>query len=414
MDRRFFLAGAMSTGVMAATRLSAGEATAAGEQEKQENCSVRGLSKANIPTPALVVDLDALEVNIQKMAGHAQQAKVGLRPHAKTHKCPAIARRQVAAGAIGICCATVPELEAMAAAGIPGLLLTSPVVDPGKIARVAALASGGRKVMLSVGHVRQAELLAEAAEAAKVELDVLVDLDVGDKRTGCLPGAAAVELAKRMARSQRLHIRGVQAYAGHASHVVGFAERERVSRIAMSQAAETKALLSQAGFDAQILSGGSTGTYNIDPGVTGVSELQVGSYVFMDVDYRRIGGQDGNATYLDFQPSLTIIATVVSTTHAGRVAIDAGTKAVDTTTTNLPQCKTFPGLTYSRAGDEFGALVPSDSGDKLPAIGERLELIVPHCDPSVNLYDRLYACRGETVEEIWPVAARREFGGAKT
>jgi D-serine deaminase-like pyridoxal phosphate-dependent protein len=279
---------------------------------------------------------------------------------------------------------------------------------------VAVLAGGGNKIMLSVGHVCEAELLAEAAEAAKVELDVLVDLDVGDKRTGCLPGEPAVELARQIARSKRLHIRGVQAYAGHASHVVGFAERERVSRVAMSQAAETKSLLSQAGFDAQILSGGSTGTYNIDPGVAGVTELQVGSYVFMDVDYRRIGGKDASAIYSDFQLSLTILATVVSTTHAGRVTIDAGTKAVDTTTANLPQAKDWPGLAYSKAGDEFGALVPSEAGGKLPAIGERLELIVPHCDPSVNLYDRLYACRGETVEEIWPVAARREFSGAKT
>jgi D-serine deaminase-like pyridoxal phosphate-dependent protein len=408
MDRRLFLATTMGTGMMAATNLTTPASAAA------EEFSVRGLTKANIPTPALLVDLDAIEANLQKMADHAKQAKVALRPHAKTHKCPEIARRQIAAGAIGICCATVPEMEAMAAAGIPGLLLTSPIVDPDKIARVAGLASGGGKIMLSVGHVREVELLAEAAEAIKVNLDVLVDLDVGDKRTGCLPGEPAVELAKQIARFKRLSIRGVQAYAGHASHTVGFAERERVSRIAMSHAAETKALLSKAGFDAKILTGGSTGTYNIDSGVEGVTELQVGSYVFMDVDYRRIGGKDGNAVYSDFQPSLTILATVVSATHAGRVTIDAGTKAVDTTTANLPQAKNFPGLTYAKAGDEFGALTPSEPGGKLPALGERLELIVPHCDPSVNLYDRLYACRGETVEFIWSVTARREVPGKPT
>jgi D-serine deaminase-like pyridoxal phosphate-dependent protein len=179
----------------------------------------------------------------------------------------------------------------------------------------------------------------------------------------------------------------------------------------MGKAAETKALLLKVGFDAQILSGGSTGTYNIDSAVEGVTELQAGSYVFMDVDYRRIGGKDGNATYLDFQPSLTILGTVVSTTHAGRVTIDAGTKAVDTTTANLPQAKNWPGLIYSKAGDEFGALTTNEPGGKLPALGERLEFIVPHCDPSVNLYDRLYACRGEQVEAIWPVVARREVAG---
>jgi D-serine deaminase-like pyridoxal phosphate-dependent protein len=394
--------------MIAATNLTETPAAAA------EKYTVRGLTKVNIPTPALIVDLEALEANLQKMAEYAKQAKVGLRPHAKTHKCPEIAKRQIAAGAIGICCATVPEMVALARAGIPGLLLTSPVLDPGKLLTVAALAGGGNKVMLSIGHVRQAELLAEAAEAAKVELDVLVDLDVGDKRTGCLPGEPAVELARQIARFQRLHVRGVQAYAGHASHTVGFEARQRVSREAMGQAAETKALLNKAGFDAQILSGGSTGTYNIDSAVEGVTELQAGSYVFMDVDYRRIGGQDGNATYSDFQPSLTILATVVSTNHAGRVTIDAGTKAIDTTTANLPQPKDWPGLTYSTAGDEFGALTPSEPGGKLPALGERLEFIVPHCDPSVNLYDRLHACRGETVEEIWPVTARREVPGKPT
>jgi D-serine deaminase-like pyridoxal phosphate-dependent protein len=401
MDRRLFLATTVSTGVMAATHMTAHTASAA------ETFSVRGLTKSNIPTPALLVDLDALEANLQKMAKHAKQAKVGLRPHAKTHKCPEIARRQIAAGAIGICCATVPELEALAAAGIPGLLLTSPIVDPGKITRVAALASGGAKIMLSVGHIREAELLAEAADAAKVNLDVLVDLDVGDKRTGCLPGEPAVELARQIARFKRLTIRGVQAYAGHASHTVGFeaaAFRTPCLRL--------KPSLLENLDRCQILSGGSTGTYNIDSAVEGVTELQAGSYVFMDVDYRRIGGKDGNATYLDFQPSLTILATVVSATHAGRVTIDAGTKAVDTTTANLPQAKNFPGLTYAKAGDEFGALTQRFRS-KLPALGERLELIVPHCDPSVNLYDRLYACRGETVEEIWPVAARREFSGTK-
>ena len=416
MDRRLFLATTMGTGMIAATNLTTPTIAAADE------FSVRGLTKANIPTPALLVDLDAFEANVQKMADYAKQAKCSLRPHAKTHKCPEIARRQISAGAIGICCATVPEMEAMAAAGIPGLLLTSPVVDPAKLLRVAVLASGGAgilpagsaRVVLSIGHVREAELLAEAAEATKTNLDVLVDLDVGDKRTGCLPGEPAVELARQIARSKRLTIRGVQAYAGHASHTVGFEARERVSREAMGKAAETKSLLNKAGFDAQILSGGSTGTYNIDSGVEGVTELQAGSYVFMDVDYRRIGGKDGNATYSDFQPSLTILATVVSSTHAGRVTIDAGTKAVDTTTANLPQAKNFPGLTYAKAGDEFGALTPSEPGGKLPALGERLELIVPHCDPSVNLYDRLYACRGETVEAIWPVTARREVPGKPT
>jgi 3-hydroxy-D-aspartate aldolase len=193
-----------------------------------------GLTKATIPTPALVVDLDVLEANIKKMADHCRQAKVGFRPHAKTHKCPAIAKLQMSAGATGICVATVGEAEALAAAGIRGLLLTSPIVDAGKIGRMVAIASGGGDVMLSVGSERQATLLAEAAEAARVDLPVLIDLDVGDRRTGSLPGDPAAELAKKIARSKRLHIQGVQAYAGHASHTVGFEKRQEVSRLAMA------------------------------------------------------------------------------------------------------------------------------------------------------------------------------------
>jgi 3-hydroxy-D-aspartate aldolase len=405
MDRRLFLATTMTTGAMAATVRATAAASLTAEIDPA------GLMKATIPTPALVVDLDALEANIKKMADHCRQAKCGFRPHAKTHKCPAIAQRQMVAGALGICAATVPEAEALAAAGIRGILLTSPIVDAGKIGRMVALASGGADVMLSVGSQRQAKLLAEAADAARVDIPVLLDLDVGDRRTGSLPGQPAVELAREIAKSKRLHIKGVQAYAGHASHTVGFEARQKVSREAIGKAVETRRLLERAGFEAKILSGGSTGTYNIDSAIDGFTELQVGSYVFMDVDYRRIGGAGSQAIYADFQPSLTVLTTVVNSTHPDRVTVDAGTKAIDTTTTNRAEPKSWPGLIYAKAGDEFGGLT-IEGGGKLPALGDRLEFIVPHCDPSVNLYDRLYACRGDKVEAIWPIAARREFSRA--
>jgi D-serine deaminase-like pyridoxal phosphate-dependent protein len=403
MQRRTFLQATMTTALLAAER--------AALAADLPSFDPAGLTKATIATPALVVELDALEANIRKMAAHCQQAQCGFRPHAKTHKCPAIARRQLEAGAAGISVATLPEAEAMAAAGIRGLLLTSPIVDPRKIARIESLVRGGADLMIAVGSERQARLLADAAEAnGKTQFNVLVDLDVGDRRTGVLPGEQAVALARIIGRlSPRLNIRGVQAYAGHASHTVGFEARQRVSREAMTKAAETRRLLQQAGFEAAILSGGSTGTYNIDSAIDGVTELQVGSYVFMDVDYRRIGSHDGQAVYADFQPSLTVLTTVISATHQGRVTVDAGTKAIDTTTANRPEAKSRPGILYTRAGDEFGALT-SETGEKLPQLGERIEFIVPHCDPNVNLYDRLYACRGDKVEAIWPIAGRRGEG----
>jgi D-serine deaminase-like pyridoxal phosphate-dependent protein len=342
------------------------------------------------------------------MAEHCRKAGRAFRPHAKTHKCPEIARRQVASGAVGVCVATVPEAEAMVAAGLRGVLLTSPIADRRKIARMVDLARGEGSVLLAVGDAAGVDLLREAAAGAGVGVDVLVDLDVGDHRTGCPPGEPALELARHVARSKPLRLRGLQAYSGASSHTVGFEAREKASREAMAKAAHTRDLLVRAGLDAAILSGGSTGTYNIDTGSPGVTELQVGSYVFMDVDYRRIGGRSG-AVYEDFRPSLTVLATVVSAPAPGRVTGDAGTKALDTTTPWKPEAVGRPGLVYGRAGDEFGVLT-AEAGAKLPAVGDRVEFLVPHCDPTTNLYDRLYAVRGDKVEDVWPVAARREVG----
>jgi D-serine deaminase-like pyridoxal phosphate-dependent protein len=401
VDRRSFLTAGCGVGL--AVQL---ETPVSGAEPFREIIP-ENLHKSDLPTPSLCVELDLFEANLKTMADHCRRAGCAFRPHAKTHKCPEIAKRQVAAGAVGVCVATVPEAEAMVAAGIGGVLLTSPIVEPRKLRRMVELIRAGGKVMLAVGHGREVELLAEAASAARVTADVLVDLDVGDRRTGILPGQPALELARLIAKHSSLRIRGVQAYAGLASHVVGFEAREKTSREVMAKAVETRELLKQAGFDAAILSGGSTGTYNIDSTIRGVTELQVGSYVFMDVDYRRIGGQADAQVYSDFHPSLTVLTTVVSASHPDRVSVDAGTKALDTTVAHKPEAKNWPGLTYNRGGDEFGILTVEDGG-KLPKIGDRIEFIVPHCDPTTNLYDRIYAVRGERVEAIWPIAARRE------
>jgi D-serine deaminase-like pyridoxal phosphate-dependent protein len=365
-------------------------------------------TKADLPTPALLLDLDRFEANVKTMAEQVRRHGCSVRPHAKTHKCPEIARRLVSAGAVGSSCATVPEVEAMAAGGVRSVLLTSPILDPRKAARLAALAGGGTEVLVAVGHPRTADLLSQAAEAARVTLDVLLDLDVGDGRFGIPPGDPALDLARTMARSKALRLRGIQAYSGTSSHISGFEARERTSREAMGKAVAMRERLEKAGLPAAILSGGSTGTYNIDTTIQGVTELQAGSYVFMDVNYRRIGGKDGNATYADFAPSLSVLATVVSAAHPDRVSIDAGIKAFSSDTAETPEAKDSPGLKYRRFGDEFG-LITAEPGARLPQLGDRLEFYVPHCDPTVNLYDRIYALRGDRVEDVWPIMARREF-----
>src|SRR5262245_2684033 len=399
MHRRSFLTAAGLAAAWTADAAPPGQPPAA-------PADFKGRTRAELPTPALLLDLVAFEANLRTMAEYCKTAGCAIRPHAKTHKCPEIARRQVASGARGVCVATVPEAEAMVQADIRGVLLTSPILEPGKIARMTALAKTS-DVLLAVGHARQVELLDEAAREAGATVAVLIDLDVGDRRTGILPGEPALELARLVARSKHLRLRGLQAYAGHASHVVGFAEREKVAREAMSKAVSTRDLLARAGLKGTILSGGSTGTYNIDGAIEGVTELQAGSYVFMDVDYRRIGGRDRQAVYGDFRPSLTVLTTVVSAAHPDRVTVDAGTKALDTTVPWRAEPLHAPGLSYRPAGDEFG-VVTADKGAKLPRLGDRLEFIVPHCDPTTNLHDRIYALRDDRVEAVWPLVARRE------
>jgi D-serine deaminase-like pyridoxal phosphate-dependent protein len=368
-----------------------------------------GWTKDDIPTPALLLDLNAFEANLRIISEHCRRKGCAARPHAKTHKCPEIARRQVAVGARGVATATVPEAEAMVHAGIPGVLLTSPVVERRKLERMVRLVKGGGDLMMAVGHPREAGLLAEAADAAHVRVGVLLDLDVGDHRFGILPGAPALELARQIGRYPSLRLRGIQAYSGLSSHTKGFEARREVSLKAMGMAVETRDLLTRDGHEVAMISGGSTGTYNIDCDLTNGIELQVGSYVFMDVGYRGIGGQHSGAVYTDFQPSLTVLTTVVSTTLSDRCSVDAGTKSFATDSAALPEAKSWEGLRYKFFGDEFGLLTATE-GARLPRLGERLEFYVPHCDPTVNLYDRIYAMRGETVEAAWPIVARREEG----
>ncbi|HWE35752.1 MAG TPA: alanine racemase [Isosphaeraceae bacterium] len=364
-----------------------------------------GLSKADLSTPALLVDLDAFEANLRRMADHVAAAGVALRPHAKTHKCPEVARRQVALGAVGISTATVAEAEAMAAAGLPGVLLTSPIVDRGKVDRMVELKRRGGDVLLAVGHEREAELLDEAARSSGVTLDVLLDLDVGDRRLGVEPGEPARALAARIGRCRALHLVGVQAYSGLASHVVGHRARRAFSEGVLGRAVDERERLARDGFDARVLSVGSTGTYDIDSAIAGVTELQCGSYVFLDDEYRRIGSAGGATSYDAFAPSLSVLATVVNV-RDDLAIVDAGIKAFATDVPIDPGVIGRPGLAYKRRGDEFGQL--TGPGELLPRIGERLEFNVPHCDPTVNLYDRLHAVRGDRVEAIWPVVARRE------
>jgi D-serine deaminase-like pyridoxal phosphate-dependent protein len=362
------------------------------------------MTRDEIPTPALLLDLDRFEANVARMAAHVSRHGKALRPHAKTHRCPEIARRQIAAGALGVAVAKLGEAEVMAAAGIRGLLITTEVVPPDKIARLVRLVREAPDTMVVVDNAGNAHELSRAAVAGGVRVNVLVDVDVGGRRTGVAPGAPALALAREVASLQGLALRGLQGYAGQCAHVMGWEARRDASRAAMAPLAETRRLVEAAGLRVEIVAGGSTGTHDIDVDIPELTELQSGSYCVMDVDYRRIGGRTGDSL-TEFQMALTVVATVVSVPTRDRAMVDAGLKAFSTDKPFPPEPVERPGVTYAFAGDEHGRLTITDP-DRAPTLGERIEFFPPHCDPTMNLYDRIWVVRGSKVEGTWDIAAR--------
>ncbi|HEX5735622.1 MAG TPA: DSD1 family PLP-dependent enzyme [Blastocatellia bacterium] len=361
-----------------------------------------GITKHDLSTPSLLLDLDMFESNIAKMSEHVKAASINLRPHAKTHKCAEIAIRQIRAGALGVCAATIREAEAMAAASIKGILITSEMVGRQRIERLVRLTQKVADTASVVDNVAHAIDLNDAAQAAKTKLNVVIDIDPGMRRTGVPPGDRAVELAEKIKKLPGLNLQGVQCYSGVSAHVVGFEARRAHSEKATAPAFETIARLKKIGIEAGLVSGGSTGTYNIDPALKGLTELQAGSYVFMDVEYRNIGGKNG-AVYDDFGQALTVVATVISQSHAGVATVDAGFKAFATDRRYGPDVKGVTGVKYHFGGDEHGILELEKPSREI-RLGDRLEFIVPHCDPNVNLYDRIYCLRGEKLEAVWSIS----------
>jgi D-serine deaminase-like pyridoxal phosphate-dependent protein len=401
--RRRFLAGAVVPAVMSSV-VGTG-ARSRRLHEASARLESGPLTRDEIPTPALVLDLDAFEWNVAKMAGFLRERRRSFRPHAKTHKCPEIARALVAAGAVGACTAKLSEAEVLAESGVEGLLVTTQVVGRRKIARAVDLAARRRDTIFVVDNPSSVRDLNDAAGAlqagAPLVVNVAIDLLYG--RTGIEPGAQALELARFIATQRNVRFAGLQAYDGAASHTVGFEARRTRTRETMGRAVETRWLLERSGIECPLVTGGSTGTYSIDSGIEGLTELQPGSFMFMDVDYNRIGGEDG-PVYRDFRNALTVITTVVS--RWGKTAIvDGGYKAFSTDRPFTPEAVDLADVPYAWAGDEHGRLDLSASSRDVK-LGDRLAFVIPHCDPSVNLYDAMYCVRGDRVEGVWKIAAR--------
>lgn len=356
-----------------------------------------------VPTPALIVDVEALERNLSRMAEFLSQENLGLRAHSKMHKCPLIAHRQLELGAVGICCAKVAEAEIMNAAGISRILITSPVLSTDKVARVAELATRAAELMLVVDSALGVQRLGEGAARLGVEIAVLVDMDPQMGRTGAPFGDPTVALVEQVAQTRGLQFRGLQMYAGHVMHVEGYASRRERSRQFWEQGLDTRERVASRGFDVEVMTGGGTGTYNIDCEIDGVTDIQAGSYALMDREYRDIGGVEGDV-FDDFEPALFVLTTAISQPREGAITVDAGIKSLATDTV-APTPADDPGMKYRFAGDEHGILL-LEGANRPVLLGDRIKILVPHCDPTINLYDFLVPYRGGEVSELWPIAGR--------
>ena len=358
------------------------------------------LARSAVPTPALIVDLDALERNIAAMAAYVATTGKRLRPHVKTHKCVPISRLQIAAGACGISCATLDELAAMVGGGIPGLLLTSPIAGEPKFAHLHELLQRDPNLSVVVDDPQAVAILDALAQGLGLRIAVLVDFDVGQRRTGSPSVAAAVALAREVRARSGLKFVGIQAYAGHIQHIPGVEARRAACESVTERVRALLAALASEQLTPQIVTGAGTGTVEFDGADPVYTELQPGSYVFMDAEYEGVGGLKSR-----YEPALFVDTTVIATQWEDRVTTDAGTKAFALNGPPPRSAREEGGWAYSYSGDEFGCLTLSP-GARRPAWGERLAFVVSHCDPTVVLYPHYVCVRGESVEAYWPIESR--------
>lgn len=356
----------------------------------------------DVDTPALMIDLDAFEANVAKMAEICRQSGVRLRAHSKTHKCPEIARRQVAAGAVGVCCQKVGEAEAMVAGGIKDVLVTNQIWGAPKLARLAALAAQAR-IGVCVDDAGNVADIAAAARHAGVTLDVYVEVDVGAGRCGIAPGAPAAELAALVAAEDSLQFMGLQAYHGSAQHIRTINERGAAIGAACDRVRETLSALDKLGLKPEIVTGAGTGSFRFEAASGLYQEMQCGSYILMDADYAQNQDQHGDP-FRDFRHSLHVLVTVMSATKPGRAVVDAGHKALGNDQ-GMPWPADIPGARYQGPSDDHGTLVLDDAARDV-MLGEKLRLIPGHCDPTVNLYDWFVVVQGGRVVDLWEITAR--------
>jgi len=358
-----------------------------------------GMRLEEVDTPALILDLDAFETNLKRLAD-AVAGRVRVRAHAKTHKCPEIGRRQIAAGAVGVCCQKVSEAEAMVEGGIADVLVSNEIVGARKLDRLAALAKRAR-IGVCVDNAENVRDLQAAALRAGTTVDTYIELEVGMRRCGVAPGAPALALVKAIAASPDLRFVGIHAYHGRAQHIRSVEERRAVISTAAAAVRSTKDILEKNGLPCPIVTGAGSGTFMFEVELGAWDEIQPGSYIFMDRDYAR---NEWAPPLPRFAHSLFVLATVMSRPDPKLAVVDAGLKA-SSVDSGMPEVWQRQGLSYTHASDEHG-WVEIAAGAAEPGLGDKLMLVPGHCDPTVNLYDWYVCVRGGVVKALWPITAR--------
>jgi D-serine deaminase-like pyridoxal phosphate-dependent protein len=360
-------------------------------------------ARARLSTPCLVLDADAFEYNLVAMMNLVRGYGRQLRPHVKAHKCAAIARRQLETGAVGLCCATVREAEVMAEAGLEGILVTSPVIAPGMIERLARARDRVDDLSVVIDSEAGVEVLA-AGIGTDRPLGALVEIDVGQGRTGVTRPEDAVRVARRINEVGQLRYRGIQAYYGHLQHVPAYADRKAKAAEQWARLQPFLDALSAEGLAPQIVTGGGTGTHLLDLDDGPFTEIQPGSYLFMDKQYGAIELAQGGAA--PFRTSLTVASRVISANQPDLVVLDAGFKALATDAgPALVACGASRDAVYQFMGDEHGGLRFAAEAAR-PSIGDLVGLVAPHCDPTVNLHDWFHVMEGQRLIDVWPIDAR--------
>ena len=411
-SRREFLSAAAAMGAVAATQGRAATTTPSKSPKPcLADCDItelndriarrdfHGITKNMLPTPCLIVDLDAFNYNIKRMADTAKTIGINIRPHVKVHKSLEVAKAQYAAGAIGLSCSTIAEAELFSNAGFKGMLFTKQPVGRNNTQRAIALSKKDPTFMFVSDDAQVVDWVEEAAAAHNAKPRILVSVFAGLDRQGMPGGKPAVDLAKKIASSKHMQFEGFMAYSGN--HVKGFEARKKASMDALAGIRESKALALQAGLPVNIMSGGSTGTYNIDH-EAGLTEVQAATYVFMDTAYFSLVGEDGNTRYDDFKPALTVLTTVDSQYHPNLISSDYGAKAMARPSDIV---KDMPWLKVGNGGAEYGAFTWKD-GEQHPKLGDLVEIYPSSLDMTTNAYDRYFVAQGDNIVDVWPIMGR--------